>query len=1111
MPLLILLAGCERVQGRHTREAPRTSAVRADSIDRGPQNHNSRVLLEDAELVRIRFDYFYFDDVDFSKLAAPTKEVYQGLACQTDAFLTRLLEDRLRTPLRLYLGILEWSYDPSADRPLSISFQTEAFYDNSFVFDRRVKAVELIEAIRAASFTDYITNYVWQTYPLLGETADVVRNVNRLSFVAETVFVPLEIINRGVIYDTQTCGASSKVDTAWYLGFFSGSLQSLLPEELPQEADKQALACQIKSFMEQYVTKEIYGADVTINLHNLGYIYNEAAEYQIILRCDMRGYRLHANGDKKFISSQEISNWIKTADLISFILEYVHKTQTEEQFATGENSIWLDVQKVDVQSITRDVSPGQELDAELALTNPAAWTSESCFNSKPTMTPTMFTPIPETSLAPIGGTIAPTKQLQLTESLSPTLVTQNASGASQVVSNDTITAGPLVNVFADEAAENEFLGYCRLALYAADDDENKRLNYSEYIDLLNSVGEKPYEGYPFPALPEVLRFNYDTWTSSASGQIEMELELLHSENASLVAQGIGFEANSDMTAPELQQARRDAICLTTEVALATANIDTNLPQPVRLTIETTFLAVNEIGFSSVEKFWIDEADNLRSAFVAFLADYVLSNIEKEMQSAERNKRQLLRRQKQDPKNSTASFSDLYWILFETTDLFQVKFLPCPLELTSNSSCMSAAAKYDIFVLTHNISDSLNSDAIISAAHNVTTEGIASGDLQKSLELIEPLTIWTIGVMPAAQEKLRLTSSPILPSQTMRPASVAPSSGKDTVIGDDDAFLRGVDGQLFSKNQCGGDLGLAALEFMRTSCDSWAGRHVWTVTALAFLALVLFCLFLPVFIYGGYPCCTKKADKITSGATRCTVSADQTGDQPKRRGRRPRTKRQDSGLSSISSAFSEMMDQRARRNRRARLQRQNSGHSGISSISSDFSGLEGSGRRKPRRGRRRGINHQNSGLSELSDGFYDESVERKEKKRRVGDFVGKSGKAGHENEFGADGSEPWFYPQPDQNRAVNSRIFTQQSCGSFNGSVESVPMTIFCEEVRSHDSSLRAGQSFDSGVSEQVDFQSTDGYVGEATAPPRRSRKPATKKNDYDSSYSGVSGEKSSLY
>ena len=269
--------------------------------------------------------------------------------------------------------------------------------------------------------------------------------------------------------------------------------------------------------------------------------------------------------------------------------------------------------------------------------------------------------------------------------------------------------------------------------------------------------------------------------------------------------------------------------------------------------------------------------------------------------------------------------------------------------------------------------------------------------------------------------------------------------------------------------------MKALEFMNTECDSFAGRHIWTIVALSFLFLVLLCLFLPVCVCGGYPCCPgKKADKISSGATRCTVSVDGTRDQPKRGGRRP-IHRQNSGLSSISSGFSDMLGGGKARNdrmdRRSRLNREASGRSGISSISSGFSGFGGNKKRQPRRGRRPEMNRQNSCLSALSDDFEDEAIER----RNARD------KAGRENMKEPGHAEPWFYPQPEPTE--NSGL--------------------------PRNSGRSRAASYDSGMS--VDIQSNEAYVGPSAAPPRRNKRGVRKTNSFDSAYSGASGERTSLY
>ena len=1038
-----------------------------------------RGLLAEVEKVRVRFAYMFFADADFATLTPPTEEVLQDLACQTDGFLTSMLQDRLQTTLRVSLEVLEWTYDPTQEHPLELFFQVEAYYDDPFLFDKHVKAVEMVRGIDTADFGDYISNYVWQTYPLQGTTAKVIRNINRLSFDAQTFFVPTEVPTANVLYNTLTCRTSSKVNAVWYFGFFEGTLTD--PSLQPTLEDMQAVSCQIRSFLEDFVSLQNYGAPTTVELQRLEWQYTpDNPEYQVDVKLDMRATIQHANGEVTLIPSQILSNMAKEADLVAFILEYVHTTPpTESQVTSGAESVFLNVQRLTVDTLVLDVVPTETPTGNTASIE---WTSAQC----PQATATPMEP-PPTLMPSLTAVVV----------AEPTEVTPGSTGQSEAVANTLPTAVPAnsnpQNTASGVLPPSDFLGWCRTAMFAVDGDQNQRLDRQEYIDLLNTIGQQAFAGYPFAALPVTVQTTFDDWTSSASGQIELEAQLMPSENS----QGID---TSTMTPFELQEARLDTICNATEVALLTTAADAERPKAVRLGINTTFLATNLVGMSSTDTFWTNST-NLQSAFASFVESHVLNAMIAILKPTTEDEGTQLRGRLLQ----TDSPSDQYWILPETTDLWQVQGTRCPLESPVNTSCLIATTSYEIFVLTHNISDSLSADAIVAAAHNATEAGIADGELQKSLELINPSTVWTLQTDPTPKETDAPTPAPTARLSTLAPTITSTVVPAPTVVLLSDTpegeFVQGNATRVFSKNQCGGDLGLKALEFMKTDCDSFAGRHVWTIFALSFLFVVLLCLFAPVLVCGGYPCCPgKRADKISSGATRCTVSVDPTGDnkQPRRGGRRPKVRRQNSGLSSLSSGLGSMMD------RRSKLRRQGSGISGISSISSGFSGFGGK-KRQPRRGRRPDIQRQNSGLSELSDDFDNDAAEggdasvasgfpgfgRKKRKPRRGrrpdisrqnsglsalsdDFDDEAierrnakSKAGRENMAEPGHAEPWFYGN--------------------SGAPKS------------------SAYSYDSGIS--VDIHSTDGYVG-PSAPPKRG---IQRTNSYDSGYSGVSGERTSLY
>ena len=1093
----------QRVQAKHQPPIYRQDAApfgvipMANNWENGPrsrdghptklQSKSSRGLLEEVEKVRVRFAYMFFADADFDTLAAPSQEVLQDLACQTDSFLTSMLQDRLQTTLRVSLEVLDWTYDPTREHPLELFFQVEAFYDDPFLFDKHIKAVEVVRGIDTADFGDYVSNYVWQTYPLQGTPAKVIRNINRLSYDAQTFFVPTEVPTANVLYNTLTCRASSKVNAVWYFGFFEGTFTG--PESSPQPAqeDMQAVSCQIRSFLEAFLSEKNYGAPATVELQRLEWQYTaDSPEYQVDAKLDMRATIQHANGEVTLISSQTLSNMAKEADLVAFILEYVHTTQTETQVTSGTESVFLSVQRVTVDSIIMDVAPTETPTGNAASIE---WTSAQCPINEATATP-METPTP--TLMPSLTTTAIV--------VDPTQATPGSTGQSEAVANTLPTATPANGLTPQNTASgvlppSDFLGWCRTAMFAVDGDQNQRLSRQEYIDLLNTVGEQVFEGYPFPALPTAIQNAFDDWTSSSSGQIDLQAQLMPSENS----QGID---TSTMSSFDLQEFRRDSICNVTEAALLATAADAERPEAVRLGINTTFLATNQVGMNSTDDFW-ENSTNLQSAFANFVESHVPNAMVAILKQATEDQGTQLRGRRQ---LQTDLPSDNYWVLPETTDLWQVQGTRCPLESPENTSCLLATTSYEIFVLTHNISDSLNTDAIVAAAYNVTEDGIANGELQKSLELINPSTVWTLHTDPTSNETVAPTPAPTARLSTLVPtipASVIVPATTDEQVSNTSTGEFGNATRVFSKNQCGGDLGLKALEFMKTDCDSFAGRHVWTIFALSFLFIVLLCLFAPVLVCGGYPCCPgKRADKISSGATRCTVSVDPTGDnkQPRRGGRRPKVGRQNSGLSSLSSGVGSMLD------RRSKLRRQGSARSGISSISSGFSGFGGKKRQPRRGGRRPDIQRQNSGLSELSDDFDDDAAER-------GNASVSSGFSG----FGRKKRKPRRGRRPDMNRQnsglsalsddFDDEAIERRNAKSKAGRENIVEPGEHAEPWFYGNSGApkSSAHSYDSGVS--VDIHSTDGYVG-PSAPPRRG---IQRTNSYDSAYSGVSGERMSLY
>jgi hypothetical protein len=493
--------------------------------------------------------------------------------------------------------------------------------------------------------------------------------------------------------------------------------------------------------------------------------------------------------------------------------------------------------------------------------------------------------------------------------------------------NDTLTQSPdheddeVNDSSPTEVADDEFLGWCDIMSFAADDNRNRHIDSAEYVDWINMIWKQTYLGYPFVALPTLLQENFALY--AVDGEIDLEGvgKIL---SAPMVTET--KQAGDDTTAGNSDRAQtmyRNDMCASLHKALTKTDL---LPQPEtqRLSINTTLLASNREQVDTVEEF-LDNSESIVAAFSVFLQEDVIEATQHVLsgagasastKAADKNGHgnvfkhysralwRLLQEQEEvettTPDESSSGTSNnsstnrtRWFLLPDTAKLVSAGETECSTDMPEDASCLIVEIGHDVFIMTDTPEES---DPIVAAAQQVTLDGIADGTLQDALEDLDPGTIWVLGPDPAnipkeeeeeevvvVEDELPKPSKETPAPSVWQPQLTDPDMYKTTVPKDDAVVhdspelgeyeptldlnwtLPGAKKnktQVPSKSQCGGDFGIDMLHFMNTSCDSFIGKFFWHIVIIAFLTLLCCCscLILPLIIWGRYPCfCGKGHD------------------------------------------------------------------------------------------------------------------------------------------------------------------------------------------------------------------------------------------------------------
>lgn len=799
------------------------------------------------QAAKITFDYHFFTDADFSALKAPALGIYQALSCQTDLYLTSILQEGLGKVVYLSLKMTDFTFDLSvADTPLSITFYVEA-HEETFDANKepvQVDPVAIIQAADSAEYREYIMGYAWNTYPIGSDDTALLRQINKISYDA-TVRGQTE----PTLYDTTVCPALSIVASTWHIGFFQ---DVFVPDPTP--ADFIALACQMYAYVAEVLIEVYHGTNVDTVLQNVYWQFYapDSRGFVLDVTVDIRAQVHHANGKKTPVPSAYISDILVNANLHKFITQYMHKEE-----------YWQHTQKLKIDASIKDVAAGIQPNWESngnegcpAVTPPPTRTP---ITPRPTRTPItprptqphvttpspVQTPVPPPAPAPepnappptpppVGRaqegsvdvqTHPPTPYPTQAPRPNPNGPASNPPPPNNNYNPPNPPPGQQGNAVADYSGsqiDGAFLDQCREALFMADVDGNRHINAAEYVRLLNMMGNQAYDGYPFVALPMELKNNFESWASEEA-EYQIELEAMMYPNAD--------------NPLEQQQLHRDAVCRGTNSALLQAAA-TEHPSPVRLQISKSFVAYNSEGATDFPKHDMEEV------LSRFLVDYVADRILAILKGNRRLRQRKLSQTR-------------YWVMPDSAAIDAAQQMECPEGAPNGASCVQPKAEYEVFVLTPNTDDPTDVNAIEKAAEQATDEGVEDGKLQDSLDRYDPNSPWSFvsdkNLPPAGTEPPKRK-----PGLGVESPDLDRDTGLSIVYVDDDTMdgviVRGNATKHISETQCGGEAGESALDAAGIACDSFTGRHIWHIAVGIGLAVVLLIVFLPLLIWGRYPCC-----------------------------------------------------------------------------------------------------------------------------------------------------------------------------------------------------------------------------------------------------------------
>ena len=394
----------------------------------------------------LKFDFYG------TRQSEPSQEEYQDLLCQTKSYYNWMLKMKLGAPVFTHLHPEEWIYKESANMPVHINVTVEAKYADETLISPEV----LNRCILEADMSDYIEGFVWRTQP---ERESVFFNVGNVQ--PETgVYVgrlsgELTQQEGVVLSNTMLCDATGVHVAKFEFGFFPGRAKEPLQSEIA------ALVPLTENFLTSTLQEQFPRRRVQLFLDCAGYSYNVALDMPLLIKCGLSGIFVMGEDiiPPEYIQEKlTLDEDNKATMMQKYITEAVWKTPPQGQSAFFEVNrakmkSKIERQKYAVSETLLPQSSGETPDSP--RTEAPDRGVSGLFDGVPAAAEALETDPPMTEIKPMYN-------------LEPIMET------------------------VDECQEH---------VYEANADSDEYLTKMEYVNLVNSMVEGAYNGYPYEALP----------------------------------------------------------------------------------------------------------------------------------------------------------------------------------------------------------------------------------------------------------------------------------------------------------------------------------------------------------------------------------------------------------------------------------------------------------------------------------------------------------------------------------------------------------------------------------------------------------------------------------
>ena len=400
-----------------------------------------------------------------TRQSEPSQEEYQDLLCQTRSYYNWMLKMKLGVPVFTHLHPEEWVYKESANMPVHMNVTVEAKYADETLISPEVVNRCIIEA----DMSDYIEGFVWRTQP---ERESVFFNVGNVQ--AETsVHVgrlsgePTQQDNV-VLSNTMLCDATGTYVAKFEFGFFPGRAKEPLQSEIA------ALVPLTENFLTSTLQEQFPRRRIQLFLDCAGYSYNATLDMPLLIKCKLSGI---------FVLGEDI-----------IPPEYI-----QEKLTLNEDNKATMMQKYITEAVWKTPPQGQSAFFEV---NRAKMKSK-IERQKYAVSETLL-PQPSGETPGNAGTEAPDRGVSGFFAGIPVAETDPPeTDPSMTVIRPMYNLEPIMTT-VDECQEH---------VDEANADSDEYLAKTEYVDLVNSMVEGAYSGYPYEALPLSLMNVYESMSS----------------------------------------------------------------------------------------------------------------------------------------------------------------------------------------------------------------------------------------------------------------------------------------------------------------------------------------------------------------------------------------------------------------------------------------------------------------------------------------------------------------------------------------------------------------------------------------------------------------------